>query len=311
MNMNIVLTFDNSYTNHAAVVITSLCLNNAGNHHFYVITDYISNENKEVLLNLVISFKSKLTIYNINISLLKDFPIGKGTTNTYVTLATYYRLFIIDVLPVEVNRVLYLDCDIVVNGSLDELWNFKFSSEENCIAGVEEQHVIAKNRSKALGYQEIYSYFNAGVLLIELEKMRKIYSSQKSIAFIKQNIDIIKFHDQDVLNAFFYDKKDFLPLTFNLLDIFLLRKSTIPSRYRNNLTTLKNPIIIHYSGPLKPWHKECKHPLKYLYYKYLSYTIWKDFRPSYKEKSIFKRYLYYIKSFIARILFKKISIKTL
>lgn len=303
--MNIVLTFDNDYTSHAAVVITSLCLNNIGNHHFHVITDYISNENKDALVALVNSFKCTLTIYPVNINLLKDFPIGKKTTNTYVTLATYYRLFIIDILPKEINRVLYLDCDIVVNGSLEKLWNWKFSSEKTCISAVEEQHKLSINRAKALGYPEKYSYFNAGVLLIDLEKVRKIYSSKISIAFIKKNINIIRFHDQDVLNALFYNRKDFIPLEFNLLDIFLLRKSTIPSRYKDNYThTLNSPIIIHYSGPLKPWHKECKHPLKDLYYKYLNYTIWRDYQPSYKYKSAIKRYLYYIKSVAAQILFK-------
>lgn len=301
--MNIVLTFDNNYTSHAAVVIISLCQNNIGCHHFYIISDYISKQNKGSLMTLVESLGCNISFYDVDMNLLKDFPIGAGTTNTYVTLATYYRLFMIDILPHEVNKVLYLDCDIVINGKLDKLWNWKFSSNA-CIAAVEEQYKVGKKRAKALGYQENYSYFNAGVLLIDMTKIRQVYSSQKAIAYIKQNINKIKFHDQDVLNALFYDKKDFFPLTFNVLDIFLLRKSTIPFRYQTELTDLKNPIIIHYSGPLKPWHKECTHPLKSLYNKYLNQTLWKNDLPSYKYTTKLSRYSYYLKTLIRKILFK-------
>lgn len=301
--MNIVLTFDNNYTSHAAVVIISLCKNNIGCHHFHVITDYISEQNKGSLTTLVQSLGCNISFYAVNIKLLKDFPIGPGTTNTYVTLATYYRLFMIDILPQEVNKILYLDCDIVINGKLDRLWNWEFSSNA-CIAAVEEQYKLGKKRAKALGYQESYSYFNAGVLLIDMTKIRRIYSIKKAIEYIKQNMNKIQFHDQDVLNALFYDKKDFFPLTFNVLDIFLLRKSTIPSRYLMELEDLKNPIIIHYSGPLKPWHRECIHPLKELYNKYLNQTIWKNNLPSYKYKTKLARCSHYLKTLIRKKLYK-------
>lgn len=279
--MNIVLTLDNNYCQHAAVVIASVCYNNPQKHIFFIITDYISEHNIAILSKLVQSYNSTIIFRNINLDLTKNFPIGIHTANTYVTLATYYRLFMIDLLPSYIDKVLYLDCDLVVNGSLEELWNWEFKGI-TCIAAVEEQLSIGIKRTKALGYPQKYSYFNAGVLLVDVNKMREAYSYKKAINYIQQKKDIIQYHDQDVLNGLFYDKKEFLPLEFNVMDIYLYQRTKLPQRYINEEKSLLSPKIIHFSGPMKPWFKECKHPYKELYYFYLSNTEWRSYIPKSK-----------------------------
>lgn len=112
--MNIVLTFDDSYVQHASVLIASVCSNNDGLINFFIISDYISEQNVKHINELVYAYKNSVTFIMLDKHSLEKFPIGEGTANTYVSLATYYRLLIPDLIPVEINKVIYLDCDIVV-----------------------------------------------------------------------------------------------------------------------------------------------------------------------------------------------------
>ena len=299
--MNIVLTLDNHYCQHAATVIASICINNPNPHNFYLISDFISEDNKKKIEIQLSTTESKIYFIHIDKNLCNIFPIGKGTANNYISLAAYFRLFICDLLPIELERILYLDCDLIVNGSLKDLWNWKFSPNA-CIAVLEEQEQIRNDRTKVLHYPREYSYFNSGVILIDLQKIKENYSSSKAINFVKNHFHIIKFHDQDVLNYFFYDKKDFFPLKFNVMDIFLHKKSKLPKRYISEAEALLNPTIIHFSGPIKPWFKECKHPYKELYYFYLSNTEWKNYSTISKYPSIMGKLSYQLKTLIKNIL---------
>lgn len=299
--MNIVLTLDNNYCQHAAVVIASVYLNNPGSHDFYIIIDYISTSNKQKLLRQISQTTCKIHFIVINKNQIINFPIGKNTANTYISLAAYYRLFLIDLLPSNIERILYLDCDTIVNKSLQSLWEWNFSPNA-CIAALEEQEKLVKERTKILQYPILHSYFNSGVILINLIKMRKYYSTAKAIEYIKEHKKSIKYHDQDVLNYFFHNKIDFIPLEFNVMDIFLYKGVQLQQRYIKEEKSLFAPKIIHFSGPMKPWFKECKHPYKTLYYYYLSKTEWKSYIPHSKFIRYQDKLMYHIKEIIKYIL---------
>lgn len=298
--MDFVLTLDNGYCQHAAVVMASICLNNIGKHRFYVISDCINYLNKRKFSSLSDLLKCDINFIFIEKEKFDDFPIGNKTANNYVTLATYYRLLLVDLLPKDLERIIYLDCDIVVNGSLDSLWNWRFS-ENAMIAALEDQKGMME-RCVILGFPVKYSYFNAGVILFDLKKVRAIYSIQDVLAYIRNNYSKIKFHDQDILNVFFYDKKDFISLRFNVMDTFLKRQKSLPARYEKEYADLYNPVIVHYSGPIKPWFVECNHPYKVLYYYYLSKTPWSDYVPKSRYDNIVLRLLYRLKYWIKEAL---------
>ena len=119
--MNLLLTFDNNYSQHAGVVMASFLANHTGIHSFYVISDSISEDNQKLLHSIVSSYHCQLSFYFVNVDIVKQFPIGQGTANTYVSIATYFRLFITEVLPESIDRILYLDCDIVIDKSIEEI----------------------------------------------------------------------------------------------------------------------------------------------------------------------------------------------
>lgn len=304
--MNIALSCDNNYCQHTSVTIVSTCINNNDVLHFYILTNFIDKENQSEFDRLANKFNCKIDVVLIDDNIIKKFPIGKGTANDYVNFATYYRLLLPDVLP-NIDRVLYLDSDIVVNGSLSELWNWTFSGE-NFIAALEDERCSSSRGAARLGYEVSFSYFNAGVLLLNLKEMRLHFSFNNVVNYVNGHRDSIMFHDQDILNGLFHSKKEYFPLKFNVMNPFLKKNAVLPERYRSQRNALQHPVVIHFSSPIKPWHKECRNPYNFLYYKYLVYTKWKDYKPKFKNVTI-KDKLHYKLEILARVILEFLHLK--
>lgn len=298
--MNVLLTFDNNYSQHAAVTIVSFCYHNKGKHNFYVLSDGIDNSNQHILESLAKKYDSTILFISIDANMMAKFPIGKNTANTYINLAAYFRLFMVEALPKEIDMILYLDCDILVNDNLEDLWLSSFE-EDCCIKAVEDDPRNTIENCKRLGYSYTDSYFNSGMMLVNLNALRHIFSYDKVCKFI--NSHSILYHDQDVLNGLLHDKKRFLPLRFNLLDTYIIKKASIPQRYMVEAEeAIHHPAIIHFSGPLKPWFKECKNPYKDLYYRYLKMTPWKEYKPVNKYKTLKEKEMFWLKNSVKFIL---------
>lgn len=265
--MNILLCFDNSYSPYAATTIVSFCMNNEGHHIFYVITDGIDEVNTLRLLRLVSRFNSELKILLVNESEFQNFPIGAETASTYIKLPTYFRLFLLKLLPKDIDKLIYLDCDIIVNGNIRPLWEMEFPSEVVLMA-VEDDVSTARKAPLRLGYDPKFSYFNAGVLFLSVCKIRRCISHDEILEYIKINRAKIKLHDQDILNALFFNRKQFIPMKYNVLDTNYEKYHKINPRYKGETEAINHPIVIHYSGPIKPWHKECIHPYKNIFFQY-------------------------------------------
>lgn len=293
-SMNLLLTFDDHYTPHAGVTLYSFLANNPGKHSVYVISDYISERNQSLLRDMCASSGSTIEFCFVKKDDVKDFPIGAGTVNPSLTIATYFRLFMTSVLPKTVEKVLYLDCDIVVDGPLDGLWNTRFE-EGRCIAALEESAHTVIDGCKRMGYPLSYAYFNAGVLLAHLERMRAVYSIEKASDFIRKHHVVLKYQDQDVLNAMLYDKKQFIDLEYNVMNTHLIHDVVLPARYEQQRDALLHPKIIHYASPVKPWHTESLNPFTYKYDEYLKQTPWKDEPRSSKCRSTKGKWMFALK----------------
>lgn len=294
--MDIVLTFDDGYCPYACATIASVLRTNKCKHVFHIITDGIGGASQKKITDYLKFRGNDVKFYVLDREILKSFPIGKGMANTYVSLATYYRLFIPEVLSTSIEKVLYLDCDVIVNGDLCDLWNYSFANDDECIYALEEFPDLAFPGCRRLNYPFEYSYFNAGVLLINLTNLRKHYSIDKAIDYIRTHN--IKYHDQDVLNGMLYENKIFMPLKYNIMDAALIKNAKFPKRYENQEEALTNPVIVHFSGPIKPWHKECKNPYAALYWENVGLTPWKDIVVGEKHTGFLDKLLYKVKCFI-------------
>ena len=133
--INICLSCDDNYAKYAGVVIASI-LTNANqddNIDFYILDGGITKEKKEQISSLSSIHNCQINFIEINPEMFADY--SKVKTHKYISIATYYRLKAPSLLP-DIDKIIYLDCDVVVNTSLKEL--YEIDIKDYLLAGVSD-----------------------------------------------------------------------------------------------------------------------------------------------------------------------------
>jgi lipopolysaccharide biosynthesis glycosyltransferase len=268
--ISVVTTLDADYLQHCAVMLSSLITNNpVYSFHVYIIINFADNADLQRLEKFITASKNTLEVIRVN-----DGQINNFQTVHHITTATYYRLLIPDLVPAGLSRILYLDADLIVKKDIYSLWNTTLDNYS--IAAVIEPLF---NRHDALKIPYGTDYFNAGVMLINLEKWRSEQLSQKLIDYINQNNGSLEMLEQDALNALLFNQWLPLPIYWNVSTLYFVSTAGNLGMSEHELQEiLQQPGIIHYTGSSKPWHYLNKHPLKKEYYQYLRLTPWKNFK---------------------------------
>lgn len=294
--INIVCASDNGYISHCGALIVSIFENNKSNKIcVYVLTEDINFQNRKLLLKCASDYNQEIEFVDIPVGIFNSYPMEVQSLG-YINYSTYYRLLIPELLP-NLDKVIYLDCDMLVLADLSLLWDLNI--EQYAIAGVKDalnNQVAAPAR---LGYDSHYSYFNAGMGVWNLYFLRRINFSEKVKDYVRKNYEKIQFHDQDILNAILFGFFLEVGMEWNLMGAFLRGKDFVI--HSKELECIKTPKIIHFADVLKPWFKECDNPYKGLYWYYLGLTPWANDKASYKYK-LAKRILLYIKRYLKHIL---------
>lgn len=260
--MDIVFNVDNGYVRHMCVTILSILDKNPNEIiTFHIVTCGLSEENSKYVSSLIMERHGAVKFYDVDIKTLNKFSVGKLTGNPNISYAAYLRLFIPDLLPKNIARALYLDCDIVVINSLVGLWNIDI--RQYCLAALDDYGNAQESGAIRMGLDVGFKYFNSGVMLINLQKLRDMNFIEKVQDFLVTDGYRILMHDQDILNGLLYKQRLPLEERWNMM------------RNTDNTTDYS---IIHFAG-LKPWYVECPHPLKYIYYHYLTMTKWANEKP--------------------------------
>lgn len=260
------------------VLMHSICLNNPCSLEFHIIVDKeFSKKNSEVLVDISNLYNKKTSFYIIDKSCVDNLPFGRENMHTHISISTYYRLFIIKLLPKRINKIIYLDGDTIVRTSLQELWDTNI--EGYAIGAAHDMDEAVQINSKRLSYPMETGYFNAGVLLINLDFWRETNAQALFSDYFHKHSDEIIMHDQDVLNAVFYNSKKWIPLKFNYQNGFLhfpVNQHFVPSISDEVKESRRNPAIIHYTTSGKPWQIDCYHPFCSEWRKYKKYSVWKN-----------------------------------
>jgi lipopolysaccharide biosynthesis glycosyltransferase len=169
------------------------------------------------------------------------------------------------------DRALYLDVDIVVIQRIDDLYDAEISN--TFLAAVDDMDV---HNYHDLEMESSAKYFNSGVMLINLEYWRAYNIKGKVIEFVSRKPEVIRWVDQDGLNSVINGNWLELHPKYNLHTRLLYIEYDPVSPIKE---AIDNPVIIHYTGPSKPWYFRNKHPYKHLYWKYLKMTPYKYFIP--------------------------------
>ena len=288
--MDVVFSSDTNYIMPAGVMMTSVSLNNKdADITFHALIDGSVKEKQKQQLETIVAGNGRhhIKFYLMDASRFVNLPM-LGEIKLHITQATYYRLFLTEILPVEIEKVLYLDGDIVVMGSLKELWE---TNIDECSVGCVTDMSEAVHDYSRLGYSSDFGYFNAGVLLINLKYWRENKVVDSFWKIMSETPERIRLHDQDVLNICFYNSKKPLALKYNLQDGFLYKKDyweVNHQKYENCIQeAIKQPVIIHYIAR-KPWFVGCENPFKNEWLYYLKKTQWRRYKLKRKKPYTFK-----------------------
>lgn len=267
MIINICISSDDNYIKYLAVTVASILknANKSDELNFYILDGEISEENKQKVLELKkLKKDTKIEFVKIDKKAFKDCV----KFSEYHTIPAFYRLKMATLLP-NIEKIIYLDCDIIVNESLAGL--FEENIDDYYMAGVED-----------LGYFYFYDkywkydnfdqfYANSGVLLLNLKKWREDNLEEKFFDYIKNNKDRHS-HDQNIINIVAKDKIKKLELKWNVQDSFFRKDERNWHPLKNEIKkAIKEPAIVHFTGEKKPW-EDCLIPAAHLYTKYIKYT---------------------------------------
>ncbi len=258
--LHLVFCTDENYVAHLLTTLVSIGhnANSSGRLRCWILSSGLSDESKMSLRRAAGRWGMAVEYLQINESMLSAAPAQRNS------LATYYRLLIPSVLPVEVTRCLYLDGDLVVESDVTALAESELG--EHAVGGVLNPGF---NRHESLGLLPTVPYFNAGVLVVDLVRWRAAQISERALEFIVRKPSVLKTWDQDALNAVIAGAWHPLDPRWNQQYSFWIKGRRefhlTRAEWRN---VLYHPFIVHYSSKCKPWHFTNDHPLRSRYHHY-------------------------------------------
>jgi lipopolysaccharide biosynthesis glycosyltransferase len=260
-----------SYGQHAAVCIVSLLENNRDSMFDIVVvsTEPLGATAEKLKRSVAPYDNCRLTTMHLGASSGMTLPVRA----LHYTMDTYTRLWVAEFFGAEVDRVLYLDSDMIVVANIAELWNTDVDA--HIVAAVT---IPGSTRCAAYGIPERFGYFQSGVMLINLKRWRAERIFDRLQDYILHNAEKIVDADQDVLNACLYDQRLPLPYVWNVIAPFYFNLHPLGISAAEHRSAVRNARIIHFNGPSKPWSYMCRHPRRGDYWKYLALTEWRDFQ---------------------------------
>ena len=252
--INVCVACDNNYAKYAGVVIASVLANAERDDKlvFYILDGGIDNDNKSRIMELKSIKDCEINFVDIDESLFEDYK--KVQTHSYITLATYFRLKLPSLLP-DIDRIIYFDCDFVINSSLYKLFNKDLGT--NHIAGVRDINKRALRKNP--------NYVNAGMIVFDLKNMREQNIEEAFLNWTKEHIDTIKLGDQEIINEVLKGKIKIVEDEWNVQS----------SNFTNRSSYTNKPKAIHFVAKKKPWHYGSFSFHRPLFFKYLQMTPWK------------------------------------
>lgn len=281
--IHIAVCFNNSYVMPVTVLLQSIGANKGCEQ---IVIHAISTEElpslSKLILNEVAENNGMMMVYHV-------FELPAEITTSYFnmqwwSLETFLKIFTPSILP-DLSKVLILDGDMIVRHSLLDLWNVDVSA--CALAGVVDQ---------AWGFNPRYEtgmcddrkrgYLNAGLLLMNLEFHRSHNLLEMYLEWMKNHLDRLYYLEQTVINNVISDSKRILPLKYNLHFGSYVRQQKNKRYYSNEerADAYYDPTVIHFTGPIKPWHLFCPNPFQNEWNKYLKQTPFKGRRKELQYK---------------------------
>ena len=259
--MNILLAFNSNYYMPALVLLKSLLVNNQWCREIRIYVLYSDLKPGEIRRFSQVAEESgiaKAIFLPVETDTFKDAPLHLK----WISRETYYRLLAQEMLPESVERVLYLDVDMIVMGSLEEFYHQDFEGKLLVACNRYGPGWVDPKRLEQLTLPRDTIYFNAGTLLYDLAGQRQQIDPnilyEYPVLFYQQ----LKYGDQDVLNAVFYGLTKFADWrVYNCFD-------SNTTRQRQEDRVRRSCKIFHYNGRGKPWTERYWGRMAWLFWDY-------------------------------------------
>lgn len=283
-HMNIAMGFREDYREHAYVTLYSLLINNVETY----INIYLLSDELDINYFMCLEQQFNCTIYfcKVDVKNIKCIDCGK------IGIGTLFRLFLAECLPEDIKKIIYIDADIIIHDSINKLWAQELFSHEFIAAvkcNVPVKHINELNINSD-------EYFNAGVLLFDLQKCR--VANIFNTALEKLEVRHYDFFDQDVLNIVLNGHVRYIDSRWNF-DSYRARTLLLENKTINSMTVS----IYHYTGRSKPWDYQCINQFSWLYFEYLGKALGKKltFKPSLSDRIYKKIIMFLHTNFITRM----------
>ena len=275
--MHIAFCTDDTYMMPVGVAIVSICENNKAEDilfHLVITSNETIEKTKEKiapLTNIIDRYQKEYRIYRLEEKDLASFECPGGD---YISTTAFARIFLPQLLPDSIKKVLYLDGDIAVDGNLRELWETEL--KEDCPMGA-----IIDSCGTSVAYRASVQiplsipYVNSGILLMNLDCWRKEHLIDQMVQCASEHS--FSFLDQDVLNYVLRDRIKILPVKYNVQLLFLLEQENrwmVEYQYLEEIRdAIEHPVIVHYLSANKPW-KEENCPKREIWHRYQQLSPW-------------------------------------
>ena len=278
--IHILLCTDSRYAPHCGVTATS-ALENAGGLpvEIHIFTDSLTAED-------TLRFKSLERKYDchINIKVISGQCVDRLPKNIKRwPPSSFMRLLAAELLPADIHRVIYLDCDTAVDTPLQPLWQTQLGG--NMCAVVPDGPDDIPNKLYKATLDVSSTYFNSGVMVLDLDMLRENGIFTQALNMLETSGNAFRCPDQDVLNLLIDGKALYLPIHYNIQSSHLLQnRPPLPVSDEHtvrNILRRRSPSIIHYTSEFKPWACNINHwhPLRSVWHRYRHKSPWHDRSP--------------------------------
>lgn len=266
--MNVLYTCDNNYAWLMGISLISLFKKNKDikDIDVFFIAENLDVENRAKIEQIASEYERTVKIIDVDVTTF-------NLSNNFISLSrwplsAFSRLYSANLLPTDIDKVLYIDCDTIINENISQLYDTDMKDKVFC--GVKE--CISTKYKTNIGLTKKSNYINAGVMLINLKLLRKENIAKLIDDFVKKYNQLICYADQDVLNGIFSNRIGILNPGYNVMTIDKVRTYKEIMRLRKPyefyskeeiLNAIENPKIIHYTTNLdviRPWYSNSNHP---------------------------------------------------
>ncbi len=253
MTYHVTCSTDDNYLQHCVAMLCSLFENNKDmKMEAHLLVDSLSLESRNIISSLSERYGNQAIFYDMKPEMLENIQLNNTQFNgkKMYSIATYYRMFLPSLLPDDIDRILYLDCDIIVLQNVSELYGLNM--EGYGVAAVKDATPFDSYHRFKMGLGLQHEAFCAGMMMVNLDYWRKNDSQRKLLSYSTKDWEHVYMQDQDALNYVFRDTWFQLPYKWakTPLAVAPVDKN---QRWFDIYEFVNEPCIYHYAAHVKPW----------------------------------------------------------